>query len=111
MPTITVGDSDLAFEQSGAGPDVVWIAGGGDNGASWRRWQTPAFDDAFRSTTFANRGVGDTVCRAEPPWTIADLAIDAAGLIEAVCEPPVAVVGSPWAPSPCCSWHSTGPIC
>ena len=82
MPSVTVGDSDLAYEQSGAGPDVVWIAGGGDNGASWRRWQTPAFDDAFRSTTFANRGVGDTVCRAEPPWTIADLAIDAAGLIE-----------------------------
>ena len=59
MPSVTVGDSDLAYEQSGAGPDVVWIAGGGDNGASWRRWQTPAFDDAFRSTTFANRGVGD----------------------------------------------------
>ena len=111
MPSVTVGDSDLAYEQSGAGPDVVWIAGGGDNGASWRRWQTPAFDDAFRSTTFANRGVGDTVCRAEPPWTIADLAIDAAGLIEAVCEPPWRSWDSPWAPSPCCSWHSTGPIC
>lgn len=93
MPTVTVGDVDLAYEQSGRGPDVVWIAGGGDNGAPWRRWQTPAFDDAFRNTTFANRGVGDTVCRAEPPWTIADLAADAAGLIEAVCETPVAVVG------------------
>jgi pimeloyl-ACP methyl ester carboxylesterase len=95
MPTVTVnnGAVDLVYEQSGAGRDVVWIAGGGDNGAAWRRWQTPSFDDAFRNTTFANRGVGGTVCRAEPPWTIPDLAVDAAALIEAVCQPPVAVVG------------------
>ena len=50
MPTVTIGDSDLVYEQSGRGPDVLWIAGGGDSGAPWRRWQTPAFDDAFRST-------------------------------------------------------------
>ena len=33
------------------------------------------------------------MCHAPPPWSIADFAADAAGLIEAVCEPPVAVVG------------------
>jgi pimeloyl-ACP methyl ester carboxylesterase len=93
MPTVTIGDTDLVYEQSGDGPDVFWIAGGGDSGAPWRQWNTPAFDDAYRNTTFANRGVGATVCRAPEPWTIADLAVDAAGLIEAVCNPPVAVVG------------------
>ena len=93
MPSVTVGDTDIVYYQSGEGPDIVWIAGGGDNGSPWRKWNTPAFDDAFRSTSFANRGVGETVCRAPEPWTIADLAADAAGLIEAVCNPPVAVVG------------------
>ena len=93
MPSVTVGQTDIVYHQSGEGPDIVWIAGGGDNGSPWRKWNTPAFDDAFRSTSFANRGVGETVCRAPEPWTIADLAADAAGLIEAVCNPPVAVVG------------------
>ena len=64
MPSVTVGDTDIVYHQSGEGPDIVWIAGGGDNGAPWRKWNTPAFDDAFRNTSFANRGVGETVCRA-----------------------------------------------
>jgi pimeloyl-ACP methyl ester carboxylesterase len=93
MPTATVGDTDIAYHQSGEGPDIVWISGSGGNGSSWRKYQTPAFDDAFRSTSFANRGVGETVCRAPLPWSIADLARDTAGLIEAACDPPVVVVG------------------
>ena len=64
MPSVTVGDTDIVYYQSGEGPDIVWVAGGGDNGSPWRTWNTPAFDDAFRSTSFANRGVGETVCRA-----------------------------------------------
>jgi pimeloyl-ACP methyl ester carboxylesterase len=93
MATVTVGDCDIVYYQEGQGPDIVWIAGGGDSGASWRRWNTPAFADAFRNTSFESRGVGETVCRAPEPWTIGDLAVDAAGVIEAVCDPPVAVVG------------------
>jgi pimeloyl-ACP methyl ester carboxylesterase len=93
MATVTVGDTDIVYHQSGEGPDIVWVSGGGGNGSSWRLFQTPAFDDAFRSTSFANRGVGETVCRAPLPWSVGDLAKDTAGLIEAVCNPPVAIVG------------------
>ena len=50
MPTVTVGETDIVYHQSGEGPDIVWISGGGGNGSSWRLFQTPAFDDAYRST-------------------------------------------------------------
>ena len=56
------GDVDLAYEQSGRGPDVVWIAGGGDNGAPWRAaFYTPANNPAhskdYYSFDFGNAHV------------------------------------------------------
>ncbi len=83
----------MHYEQFGEGPDLVWVAGGGGRGASWHRWQIPAFESDYRNTTFDNRGIGLTECDAPQPWTIAHMAADAAALIEAVCEPPVFVVG------------------
>jgi pimeloyl-ACP methyl ester carboxylesterase len=53
----------------------------------------PYFEDAYRNTTYDNRGIGETTCTEPEPWTIADMARDAARLIEAVCDPPVAVFG------------------
>jgi pimeloyl-ACP methyl ester carboxylesterase len=83
----------IHYDQFGSGPDLVWIAGGGGRGASWHRWHVPFFEAEYRNTTFDNRGVGETACDEPPPWAIADMAHDAARLIEAVCEPPVAVFG------------------
>jgi pimeloyl-ACP methyl ester carboxylesterase len=83
----------LAYHQSGSGPDVVWLAAGDNPGENWRRYQTPAFDDAYRSTTYDARGVGATRCDSEPPWPIEEHAVDLAGLIEGVCQPPVFLVG------------------
>jgi pimeloyl-ACP methyl ester carboxylesterase len=83
----------IHYEQFGDGPDLVWLAGGGSVGSDWHTWQIPYFEPFFRNTTFDNRGIGKTTCTAPEPWSIADFARDAADLIEAVCEPPVAVVG------------------
>jgi pimeloyl-ACP methyl ester carboxylesterase len=83
----------LAYEQSGHGPDIVWLAAGDNPGSNWRRFQTPAFDDGFRSTTYDARGVGATVSQSPPPWSIADHAGDVAALIQAACAPPVSLVG------------------
>ena len=83
----------LAYRQSGTGPDLVWLAAGDNPGDNWRRYQTPAFDDAYRSTTYDARGVGTTRSDSGPPWPIAEHAADLASLIEAVCEPPVFLVG------------------
>jgi pimeloyl-ACP methyl ester carboxylesterase len=93
MSELAVTGATLAYEQSGSGPDVVWLAAGDNPGANWRRFQTPAFDDGYRSTTYDARGVGATRSSSEPPWSIAIHALDAAALIEAVCEPPVLLVG------------------
>ncbi|HEX5192800.1 MAG TPA: alpha/beta hydrolase [Solirubrobacteraceae bacterium] len=83
----------IAYRQSGAGPDIVWLAAGDNPGDNWRYHQTPAFDDAYRSTTYDARGVGATTSATDPPWPIEEHAADLAALIEAVCDPPVFLVG------------------
>ncbi len=94
MPLFDGSDASLFYEQTGAGPDIVWVGGGGTVGRDWRRFQTPHFDPSFRSTTFDNRGIGATRCASPGPWTIEDFARDAAALAEAACDGPVAFVGS-----------------
>ncbi len=88
----TVG-ARIHFAQSGEGPDVLWLAAGDQPGDVWRRWQTPHFDESFRSTTYDARGVGATTSKTAPPWPIAEHAGDAAKLIESCCNPPVFLVG------------------
>jgi pimeloyl-ACP methyl ester carboxylesterase len=94
MPRHDRAGVSIEYRQSGSGPDLVWVSGGGSRGDDWRRYQTPAFDDAFRSTTFDSRGIGATTCELPIPWPIEDFAADTADLIRAVCEPPVTLVGS-----------------
>jgi pimeloyl-ACP methyl ester carboxylesterase len=90
---LQVDGATLAYRQSGAGPDIVWLAAGDNPGDNWRGHQTPAFDDAYRSTTYDARGVGATTSATDPPWPIDEHAVDLAALIEAVCAPPVFLVG------------------
>ena len=88
-----VDGATLHYEQTGAGPDIVWLAAGDHPGANWRRFQTPAFEPGFRNTTYDARGVGATRTDGPPPWPIETHARDCAALIEAVCAPPVFLVG------------------
>jgi pimeloyl-ACP methyl ester carboxylesterase len=92
MPTVHTPDAVLRFEQTGAGPDVLWLAAGDQPGHVWREFQTPAFPD-LRNTTYDARGVGGTDSNVAPPWSIEDHAADAAALIRTVCQPPVTLVG------------------
>ena len=78
--------SRIHYEQTGTGPDIVWVGGGGTMGRDWQRFQTPHFDRAFRSTVFDNRGIGQTACSAPLPWTIEDFANDLAELTRSVCR-------------------------
>jgi pimeloyl-ACP methyl ester carboxylesterase len=86
-------DVTLHYEQSGAGPDIVWLAAGDNPGSNWRLYQTPAFEPGYRSTTYDARGVGATSSATQPPWPIPIHSADLAALIEAECEPPVTLVG------------------
>jgi pimeloyl-ACP methyl ester carboxylesterase len=88
-----VDGATLFYEQTGAGPDIVWLAAGDHPGSNWRRFQTPAFEPGFRNTTYDARGVGATAADDAPPWPIETHARDCAALIEAVCAPPVFLVG------------------
>ncbi|MCM3658166.1 alpha/beta hydrolase [Agromyces mediolanus] len=93
MPTLDIGGRSFQYEQSGQGSDIVWIGGGGMPGSEWRLYQTPAFDDRYRNTTFDNRGVGGTALNDGEVVSIGDFADDAAALIEALCDGPVICVG------------------
>jgi pimeloyl-ACP methyl ester carboxylesterase len=93
MPMVSEGRVSIHYEQSGEGPDVVWICGGGGLPEwTWSKWQIPALP-RFRHTVFHNRGIGETLCDEPGPWTIADFARDTALLIERVCAGRAMVVG------------------
>ena len=94
MPFFEGTMSSIFYEQTGDGPDIVWVGGGGTAGKDWQRFQTGYFDAAFRSTVFDNRGIGSTRCNAPLPWPLADFADDVAELVHVVCDGPVAFVGS-----------------
>jgi 3-oxoadipate enol-lactonase len=91
MATLSLRDAELRFIQQGDGPDIVWIPGGDEVAEAWEQ-QFAAFPE-FRNTSYDPRGAGATICRARPPWTIADFAADCAALIRATCKPPVILVG------------------
>ena len=93
MAYIEGSQARIHYEQAGEGPDIVWVSGGGGTAADWDEYQIPHFEGKFRNTTFDNRGIGTTTCDLPLPWTLEDFARDTADLIEAVCEPPVALVG------------------
>jgi pimeloyl-ACP methyl ester carboxylesterase len=93
VPTVQCSRATIHYEQVGEGPDIVWVSGAGGLAEDWDAYQIPYFKDAFRNTTFDNRGVGTTRCETPPPWTLEDFSRDTAELIQAVCDPPVALVG------------------
>jgi pimeloyl-ACP methyl ester carboxylesterase len=94
MPHLDATQASVHYEQTGSGPDVVWVGGGGTVGRDWQRFQTPYFDPAYRSTVFDNRGIGETRCERPLPWSLGDFAGDLAELVAAVCDGPVALVAS-----------------
>ena len=69
------------------------MSGGGGLATDWHPYQIPFFEGDFRNTTFDNRGIGATECDLALPWPLESFARDTAEVIEAVCEPPVAIVG------------------
>lgn len=57
MPYVTVNAARLYYQQTGQGPDIVFLHGAGGNHLMW--WQqVAAFSKSFRCTTFDARGWG-----------------------------------------------------
>lgn len=84
---------NLAYDDSGTGEPVIFIAGWGGAGRGWHLHQVPAFLKAgYRVITFDNRGIGAT--SSAQGFTTETMVADTAALIEELGAAPARVVGS-----------------
>ncbi|MGV0578464.1 alpha/beta hydrolase [Mycolicibacterium elephantis] len=83
---------NLAYDDRGSGPAVLFIAGRGGAGRTWHLHQVPEFQRAgYRCITFDNRGVGAT--EQASGFTIETMVADTAALIEKLDAAPARLVG------------------
>ena len=82
---------DLHVESAGAGEPVLLIMGLGMNATGW--WRTvPVLSERFRVIAFDNRGVGRSP-RPRGPYSVAQLADDAASVLDHAGEESAHVYG------------------
>lgn len=83
MPVLDAGDVQLSYERGGSGPPLLLIMG---LSGTLRHWGEPFLEPLqahFDTIVYDHRGVGAS-SRVEQPFAIADLAADAAGLLQAL---------------------------
>jgi pimeloyl-ACP methyl ester carboxylesterase len=79
MSVATVGSIELYYEEHGSGDPLLLIMGLAADSQAWM-FQVPAFAARYRTITFDNRGVGRS-SKPAGPYTIHEMADDAAGLL------------------------------
>jgi len=82
VPKIKVNDMEIAYQIEGSGEPLILIAQYNGVKESWEH-QVEGLSKDFRVVTFDNRGVGESTVPAEP-FTIADMAADTVGLMDAL---------------------------
>lgn len=82
MSKVKVEDIEIAYSVEGSGEPVMLIEGFTRVKESWRL-QVEGLMKDFKIVTFDNRGVGETTVPTEP-FTIADMAADTVGLMDAL---------------------------
>ncbi|HEY5261246.1 MAG TPA: alpha/beta hydrolase, partial [Solirubrobacteraceae bacterium] len=83
MPLARAGDIELNYERSGSGPPLLLIMG---MSGTMHHWGEPLLEDLrrdFEVIVYDHRDAGDST-RTGAPFTIVDLAGDAAGLLHAL---------------------------
>jgi pimeloyl-ACP methyl ester carboxylesterase len=83
MPTASVEGSDLHYERRGSGEPLLLIMGMSGTHLSWGDPFLDALATDFDVIAYDHRGVGRS-SRSDAPFTLADLADDAAGLLGAL---------------------------
>src|SRR5690349_13081960 len=92
MPRIAVNDIEIYFERAGSGQPLLFISGtGGDLRAKPNVMDGPAVR-AFDVLAYDQRGLGRTD-KPDRPYSMAEYADDAAGLMDAVGWDSANVVG------------------
>lgn len=82
MPTVDVNGLDIFYRETGHGEPLLLLAGLGLDHRAWAA-QVPALSRAFRCITPDNRDIGRSG-RVTGPYTVADMAGDAVGLLDAL---------------------------
>jgi 3-oxoadipate enol-lactonase len=82
MPKAVVNGINLFYEVQSEGEPVLLIYGLAGRGNGWK-FQIEALSPRFRVITFDNRGVGESD-QPDDPYSIAQMADDAAGLLDAL---------------------------
>ena len=89
MPRARVGEIELSYERSGSGPPLLAIMGMSGTLLSWGEPFLGPLRESFEVIAYDHRGVGESSRMEAPavqedPMTIAQLARDAAGLLDAL---------------------------
>ncbi len=92
MPLARAGDIELSYERGGSGPPLLAIVGMSGTRSSWGEAFLGPLREHFEVLVYDHRGTGES-SRMEAPFTIADLAADAAGLLDALGLESVHVLG------------------
>ncbi len=91
MSTATVGSVDLHYEEHGSGDPLLLIMGLAADSTAWL-FQLPDLSQHYRTIVFDNRGVGRS-SKPAGPYTIHEMADDAAGLLDVLGIERAHVVG------------------
>src|SRR5581483_3855640 len=83
MPIAEIGGAKLSYERAGSGPPLLLIMGMSGTFLQWREAFLSELRRDFETVLYDHRGVGEST-RLEGEVTIAELARDAAGLMEAL---------------------------
>ena len=83
MPTLSLDGAELYYEREGGGEPLLLIQGMSGTRVAWGRPFGSLLEESFDCVVFDNRGVGLSPA-VDEPFTIAELAADAAGLLEAL---------------------------
>jgi 3-oxoadipate enol-lactonase len=91
MPIAKVGDIDIYYEDHGSGDPLLLIMGLAADSTAWL-FQLPEFSKHYHTIVFDNRGVGRS-SKPAGPYSIHQMADDAAGLLDALGIKSAHVVG------------------
>jgi 3-oxoadipate enol-lactonase len=83
VPTAGVEGTELHYERAGSGEPLLLIQGMSGTHLSWGRPFLAALEAQFDCVVFDNRGIGRSGAVADP-FTIAEMATDSAGLLDAL---------------------------
>jgi 3-oxoadipate enol-lactonase len=81
--TVRTNGQELFYQVHGDGPALVLVMGIGYDSSLWTLQQVPVLCTRFRVVILDNRDAGRSA-RADQPYTIADMADDVAGLLDAL---------------------------